>query len=457
MPKAHTVGLNQANVVCISANADTQNWITASFAGTGVTLSVCAPDEQDRLAQQLNTDVAIVDLGTDPTAMLTPLCTLNTLLPHCFVIGLVHGDQAAPLIKVVNQCDLDRFVPLPNKAAVLLKHVANGVQNARLKRENERLETLVHKQNHQLKSMALDLRDKVLQRSRQLYSSLTQLQQHQRAFEQMLYNFISIDPYLDGKRAKDISYTAQQVAKRLGLSDGQIEQLRLAAVLGEIGKLGLDVPLLKRPFNKLTYQQQQGFYAQIQHAEMILSPASHLDDVKAIIRHQFEQVSGSGYPDKLRGKAIPIGARILAAVRDYYWYATGEMTGNKMPHRAIKLEMRQFERLKYDPQVLKALFSQLAEKPRHLDEYALTTDELKPGMVLKSNLYNDEHILVLSEGTVLTEVNIARLKGIEAKHTGLLVLDIRKPETACEAVDSDNETASSSSVQDLSTETPVTA
>lgn len=122
---------------------------------------------------------------------------------------------------------------------------------------------------------------------------------------------------LTQQHAQRVQRSALALARDAGITDGPaLEALEIAALLHDIGKLGIPDFMLQKP-GPLTPDE----YGQVkEHASIgadILTAAAFPDPIALIVRHHHENWDGTGYPDRLRGSAIPLGARVLA-IADCY-------------------------------------------------------------------------------------------------------------------------------------------
>ncbi len=106
------------------------------------------------------------------------------------------------------------------------------------------------------------------------------------------------------------------MAGRAGLSARQVEQIRLAGTVHDIGKIGVPEAILLKP-GRLTEDEYGLVKLHPDRAERILEPIIRDRRVLAVVRHHHERFDGRGYPDGLRGEEIPLGARILAVADTY--------------------------------------------------------------------------------------------------------------------------------------------
>ena len=249
-------------------------------------------------------------------------------------------------------------------------------------------------------------------RTKQIYTELNRIERNNNATQKVLYNLININPNLNGGFANSVSQLSKRMAENLSLSEDVISDVTYAGLLCEIGLLGLDTVIYSKPFSELNYNQKQEYLEQTQIAQLVLSPAVHLQAVSDIITCQFEWHNGTG-PNNLADSDITVGAKILSVARDYWRYALGRITAHSMKETEVQTEMKKFTGTRYDPAILDILFDTDDVVSDEFMEKPLPIDTLKPGMVLKYNLYNNAHILVLPEGHVFSETTIAKLMKFE--------------------------------------------
>ena len=123
------------------------------------------------------------------------------------------------------------------------------------------------------------------------------------------------DPYTSGHSAR-VENFAVELAEEYNLSYESIENIKTAAILHDIGKIGINDSIL----NKATELTQEEFHQIMMHPSIgadIISKVDFLKDVTGIIKHHHERYDGSGYPDGLSGEAIPIEACVLTIADSY--------------------------------------------------------------------------------------------------------------------------------------------
>jgi len=113
-----------------------------------------------------------------------------------------------------------------------------------------------------------------------------------------------------------VIYFAQALGREMGLSDEALRLLGQAAMLRDVGKIGLPDTLLKKR-GTLSMQEQQRMQRHTLMGEQIMAPLRSTAALLPMIRHHHERMDGKGYPDGLAGDQIPLGARVVAIADAY--------------------------------------------------------------------------------------------------------------------------------------------
>ena len=154
--------------------------------------------------------------------------------------------------------------------------------------------------------------------------------------------------------ADRVSRIAGAIARELGLPEKEIEQIELAGLLHDIGKIGVEDRILMKPA-RLEADEQELMRRHPIYGASILEPSTALRPLVPIVLHHHESFDGSGYPEGLKGEAIPIGSRILL-VADTYEAMTSDRIYRKAPghDRAID-QLNKYKGSQFDPRIVRAL------------------------------------------------------------------------------------------------------
>jgi len=125
---------------------------------------------------------------------------------------------------------------------------------------------------------------------------------------------------------------AEKMAHRVGMNEQEVDNVRRAAMLHDIGKLGISDAILLKP-GKLTSEEYEAVKKHPVIGADIISVAGFLKDIVPLILGHHERYDGTGYPRGLKGEEIPLGARILAVVDVYE-----ALTADRPYHKAISKE-----------------------------------------------------------------------------------------------------------------------
>jgi diguanylate cyclase (GGDEF)-like protein/putative nucleotidyltransferase with HDIG domain len=165
------------------------------------------------------------------------------------------------------------------------------------------------------------------------------------------------DPASRG-HARRVQAGALEIGRALGLDPEGLRALRLASLLHDVGKVVVPEHVLCKP-GRLTDAEFEKVKAHPQAGVAILAPSGLPQPVLEIIRHHHERWDGQGYPDALKGTAIPLGARVLA-VADAFESLTSERAwrGRLAPAEAAGL-IETWGGVQFDPEVVAVLRAQV--------------------------------------------------------------------------------------------------
>jgi diguanylate cyclase (GGDEF)-like protein len=159
----------------------------------------------------------------------------------------------------------------------------------------------------------------------------------------------------------DTAELAASVGQRMGLDAEDLDQLRRAAELHDVGKVAIPESILSKP-GPLDEEEWAFMRRHTLIGERILAAAPALESVASLVRSSHERWDGQGYPDRLPGPEIPLGARIVA-VCDAYDAMTSERSYRKTvtPQDALA-ELRRCAGVQFDPGVVQAFCAEAEQR-----------------------------------------------------------------------------------------------
>ena len=258
--------------------------------------------------------VLVPDVGQDPDyipgieggrcEMAVPLSARGT------VVGVLDAESPRP--NAFDEADLELFGAFAASAAAAIQ---NARAYARLAEEFERNQEAYYATIHSL-AQALEARD----------------------------------AYTRG-HSERVAEFAVAIARAMGLDAEQVALIQNAALLHDIGKIGIRDEILNKP-GRLSPEDRRIIEKHPLLGDVILEPLRFLEKVQGLVRHHHERFDGSGYPDGLAGEEIPLPARIVA-VAD----AFDAMTSRRPYRKAMSVEeaireLRDNAGTQFDPRIV---------------------------------------------------------------------------------------------------------
>lgn len=164
-------------------------------------------------------------------------------------------------------------------------------------------------------------------------------------------------PYTRG-HSERVSRYAVAIARHLALSPPEIRDIEIAALLHDVGKIGIEDAILQKP-DVLTETEFRQMRAHPLKGAAIVAPIKRLHDVLPGIRWHHESWNGGGYPDGLAGEAIPLQARVIAVADTLDAMTTTRPYQEAMPLEVVLTRLRELAGTKLDARVVNALFDAL--------------------------------------------------------------------------------------------------
>jgi len=266
--------------------------------------------------------------------------------PNAAVLMLTAVNDAASAALCMQRGAMD-YLTKPVDLTDLLRAIQRALRRRDTMMESQQI-------NHWLK-------EEVAIRTAELRMERANLERISVATLEALVNALEAkDPYLRGHSAR-VADLAATVAAELKLPEEEVELVRTAGRLHDIGKIGIREEILNKQ-GPLTDEEFEHVKNHTVTGSQILAPLAHLRSIIDIVRSHHERWDGKGYPDALVGDRIPIGARIIGAVEIYDALTTSRPYQEKMvPELAIE-RLRDLVSTVIDPRVHRALQSVVARR-----------------------------------------------------------------------------------------------
>lgn len=173
------------------------------------------------------------------------------------------------------------------------------------------------------------------------------------------------DPYT-AEHSKRVAEYCVAIAEELCIDDFEIEEVRSAGSLHDLGKIAITDSILLKP-GRLTCEEMSIMQSHTEVAYNILKPLNMYKNEAIIVKAHHERYDGKGYPAGLYGNKIPLGARIMAVADSYDAMTTDRPYRKAMSVQAASNELKKNSGTQYDPKVVDAFIAVLMRSSNHLE------------------------------------------------------------------------------------------
>lgn len=187
---------------------------------------------------------------------------------------------------------------------------------------------------------------------------LADLETGRRDTAQALAAAVAAKDVYTAEHADSVGELAVHVGAALGCDDAELHDLGLAAVLHDLGKIAVPDAILHKP-RGLTEAEYEVIKQHPVVADRILTRLPQLQNMRMMVRHDHERWDGGGYPDRLAGERIPLGARIIAVVDAYHAMISDRPYRQAMTREAARRELREHAGTQFDPRVVRVFLELL--------------------------------------------------------------------------------------------------
>lgn len=366
--------------------------------------------------QQEDIDLVISDMRMPEMDGAKFLAQVRAQWPHIGRILLTGYADMESTVAAINEGQIHRHISKPWSDDELLTVVRDALERRALEREKRRLEQLTVEQNAELKRLNASLEEKVAERTEELVLANEKLKRNFFTSIQLFSNMLELRAGHMAGHSCRVAELSLKISKQLGLDEADSQNVFLAALLHDIGKMGLPDDLLRKPVTQMAGEELSRWRKHPVQGEHALLALESLKGVATIIRSHHETFDGKGFPEGKSGMTIPLGARILSVANEYDGLLWGTINGKRYSEDEARNAIAQGRGKRYDPEIVNAFLAVVGgiqKEAQALGETELGTGALKPGMVLSRNLVNFDGIVLLTARQTLTEGLITQLRGFE--------------------------------------------
>jgi len=361
------------------------------------------------------------------------LAEVHRLYPATSRILLTGYADLPTIVKAINEGQIHRYISKPwndEELQLVLRQTL----------EHQRLERLTQVQNDQLKQLNATLEKRVASRTSELQQTADMLDL---AYDELKRSYVTsteVFSLIANLRLPKAKQTNRQIIElirvysRLHFLDESTDRdLTMAAALYNIGKLSWTDNMMTTPADLLHHSELELYRAYPKQSESLLMTLDPMKDAARIIRHHQERWDGSGFPEHLKGEAIPFGSRLLKLAVDFIELQRGLILERQMNSDEALVYIRKYAGKLYDPDMIEDFIKACGE---YLDDVTLSdptvkvmnTRELVAGMILARNLNADNGMLLLNAGKVLSGPLVEKLIAFESMEGARYSVFVKIPE-----------------------------
>lgn len=300
-----------------------------------------------------SSDAVIIDLEVNNSDIINIIKNIKALDPDAIIIGLV-GEITPLSSKEFSKLGIYDFVSKPiniDKLSFLLK---KGSELHNLMAAHRKLSQSFQEQNVSLQKQNTLLAKRIEESTKNLTRLYEDLRQTYMRTIKVLAHAIDARDHYTHSHSENVARYAVIIAEEMSFSANDIEILREAAELHDLGKIGIADDILTKPAS-LTPEEWMLMKHHPLTAAQILEPLTFLNNVVDIVRQHHEHYDGTGYPAGLQGEGILLGARILH-LADAYETMRSARAYRKTPlskEQAVS-EIKKNSGTQFDPKVVEA-------------------------------------------------------------------------------------------------------
>ena len=357
------------------------------------------------------------------------------LLPDAVRILLTGYADINAVADAINRGGAYRYITKPWDDDDLVQVIQDAANRFSLVKENKRLQVVIEKKNDELERWNAQLEYYVQEQTLEIQKKNTELEKLnsdlKHDFMDTIASFSSLIELRDKIMCNHSKYVAAlsvKIADAMGLSGDEIEDMKIAALIHDIGMIGISDATLAKGHLTMEKERKKEFLQHPVRGQAAIDTVEGLRPAGILIRHHHENYDGSGFPDSLKKKEIPLGARIIS-IADYIEIMINS-SGSKEAIEDLIAHIKSECGKRFDPDIFPHIEKPMRElydrgtMKDNLVEKELLVEDIDIGMTLSRNVESGTGLILLSKDTVLDGKSIVSLKryyALDPSKTGVFV------------------------------------
>lgn len=437
MAKEKTEVLSLPKVLFVDDEPSILRAITRIFMDEDIEVLTATSGEEALKLLKDNGDIAVIvsDQRMPGMTGVEFLERAKEIAPDAIRMVLTGYADIKASIDSINRCGVSRYISKPWKDEELVRTVREAVERYNLVNENRRLNAIVEQQKDELKKWNSELQLYVQQQTLEIQKKNEELQRLHESLKQGFMEIITtFSEFLElrnqaiGRHSRNVAEISEAIAREIGLSDGEVETIRRAALLHDIGKLGIpDILLIKDP-EDMDKDERAIYESHPVMGQAAIDPVVEMREVGLLIRHHHECYNGKGFPDRLSGDKIPLASNIIG-MADFIDRKVRKAGGGNVADTVIKKVVDEIGE-RFDLRLYQYIerpvmeFCSKTASTGDVIEVELPISDLQAGMVLSRDVRSGTGLLLLGKGVKLDrdKINVLqRYYELDPSETGVFV------------------------------------
>lgn len=422
-----------AAVLCVDDEPNILSALRRLFRGTPhrVETANSGAEALEKLAAG-SFDIVISDMRMPEMDGAALLEQVRLRWPQTVRIMLTGFADMPSTVAAINRGEIYRYLAKPWNEGELLHTVDQALERKRLREERDRLLDVTRQQNEALTQLNADLETRVELRTQELAQANVRLQRYWLTSIKIFTSLMELRGGVLAGHARRVADVARRIALQMGLSGAEAQDVFLAGLLHDVGKLSLPDAVLAKPLKDMNAADLVHYRKHPALGEQALMPLENLHAAAQFVRSHHERHDGRGFPDGLHGEQIPLGARILALANDLDNLLQGRHGNAPLAPHEARQRVQELRELRYDPAVVDAWLA-IDNSPAQPQDCVVTVGELLPGDVLAQDWVNADGLLLLAADRELDARLIQQIRLYQAKEPVLIRLHIRNRQESSDA------------------------
>ncbi len=227
------------------------------------------------------------------------------------------------------------------------------------------------------------------------------------------------DRYTRGHSERVTRY-AVLLGKEIGMSDAELRNLEYAALLHDIGKVGVDRAILDKK-GALSYEEWEQIQSHILVGREILKPMNILRDILPAIYYHHERYNGHGYLGMVKGEEIPLGARIITIADSFDAMSSPRPYRDALPSDRIRTEMENGSGTQFDPKLV-SIFLRLLDEGKVNVLYTADAPDKMPAVKI-----GKEHLWQSQDSKEYSKIDFKELRNMEYNFDAIMSHELQTP------------------------------